>query len=103
MANIQVSSFAPDAAIGGSFGFASSTIALPGTPSADSIVRVLNLGPCHIVVALGDSSVTVTQGNGVAIAAGRELYLTLGAATYIAGVAAGGPQNASTVNIATGN
>jgi hypothetical protein len=104
MANIQEASFAVDAAQGTSFGFASTAVLLPGTPASDSIVRVANLGPCHISVKLGTSNaVTVTNSTGVVILAGQVLYLTLGANTYIAGVAAGGPGNASTVNLATGN
>jgi hypothetical protein len=104
MPNTQTPSFAVDAAVGGSFGFASSVIALPGTPASDSIVRVCNVGPCHITVKLGvDDTVIVTQSTGLTILAGQTEYITLGANTYIAGVAAGGPNNASTVNIATGN
>lgn len=96
-------SFTVDAAIGGSFGFATSAITLPGTPASDACVRIANLGPCHISVALGGSTVTVSQSTGVVIPAGQVQYLTIGSATYIAGVAAGGPANTSTVNIATGS
>ena len=105
MATTQQSSFAPDASVGGSFGFASSAIALPGTPSADAMVRVCNLGPCHISVALGTSSaVTTTQSTGLIVLAGQVQYLTIGAGdTYIAGVACGGPGNASTCNISCGS
>lgn len=104
MANVQKSSFAVDAAIGTSFGFTSTAVLLPGTPASDSIVRVCNLGPCHITVKLGTSNaVTVTQSTGMTILAGETEYLTLSTNTYIAGVAAGGPGNTSTVNLATGN
>lgn len=105
MAVIQQSSFAVDGAIGTSFGFASTPVALPGTTlSTDNCVRVANLGPCHITVKLGTSSaVTVNQSNGICILAGHVEYLTLGTNTYIAGVAAGGPGNSSTVNLATGS
>ncbi len=92
-------SFAPAAAQGTSFGFASKTIALPG---AGSVLRVANLGPCHITVALGDDAVTVTQSTGLVIMAGGVEYLTVDAQTSIAGVAAGGPGNTSTVNLASG-
>ena len=51
-------SFSIDASLGGSFGFASSAIALPGTPSADAMLRVCNLGSCHIAVALGNGPAT---------------------------------------------
>ena len=105
MATLAVQpSFSVDVAIGTSFGFTSSAVALPGTPGSDAMVRVCNLGPCHIAVALGTSNaITVTQSTGVVIPAGQVQYLTLAGATYIAGAAAGGPSNASTVNIATGN
>ena len=104
MASTQQASFATDASIGGSFGFASSAIALPGTPSSDAMVRVCNLGSCHIAVALGTTSaVTTTQATGLLIPAGSVQYLTIGANTYIAGVACGGPGNTSTINISTGN
>jgi hypothetical protein len=104
MANIQESSFAVDAAQGTSFGFASTAVLLPGTPAGDTVLRVANLGPNHISVKLGTSAaVTVSQSNGLVIMAGQVEYLTLGANTYIAGVAAGGPNNASSVNLATGN
>lgn len=97
-------SFAPDAAIGTSFGFASSAVALPGTPASDAMVRVCNLGPCHIAVKLGTTNaVTVTQSTGLIIAAGQTVHLTIGANLWIAGVACGGPGNTSTANLATGN
>lgn len=102
MATTPTSSFTVDAAIGGSFGFASSRIALPGTPGSDACVRVANLGPLHITVKLGDVTATVTQSTGLVVLAGTVQYISIGSATYIAGVSAGGPGNASTVNIATG-
>lgn len=105
MANVQQSSFAVDAAVGTSFGFTATNIALPGTVAGDSIVRVANLGPCHVAVRLTTSSsdVTVTPSTGIIVLAGGELWLTLGSNTRIEGVASGGPGMASTVNIATGN
>jgi hypothetical protein len=98
-----VPSFTLDAAINGSFGFASSAILLPGTPGSDACVRVTNMGPCPISIALGTSTVAVTQSTGLLVMAGQSLFLTLGTATYIAGVACGGPGNSSTVNVATGS
>jgi hypothetical protein len=95
--------FTPDTSVGGAFLQASSAIALPGTLGSDSVVRVANLGPCHIAVALGSSSVTTTPSTGLVIPAGQVQYLALGTATYIAGVSCGGPSSASTVNITTGN
>ncbi len=103
MAATPQTSFAVDAAVGTNFGFASTTTALPGTPASDACVRVANLGPCHISVKLGIVSTTVTQSTGLVVMAGETVYLTIGAATHIAGAAAGGPGNTSTVNLATGN
>jgi hypothetical protein len=104
MANIQESSFAMDAATGTSFGFASTAVALPGVLAGDTVLRVCNLGPCPIMVKLGTTgAVSVTSSTGLAIMPGNTVYLTLGANTFIAGVAAGGPGNASSVNLATGN
>lgn len=102
MAAVQEPSFTVDAAIGGAFGFTSSRIVLPGTPGSDTSVRVCNAGPCHIAVKLGDNTVVVTQSTGLLILAGQSVYLTIGAATNIAGVACGGPGNSSTINLATG-
>lgn len=93
-----------DGAIGTSFGFASTAVALPGTaPGSDAYVRVANLGPCHISVKLGTTSaVTVSQSTGLVVMAGQVEYINLPAGTlYIAGVAAGGPGNSSTVNLTT--
>jgi hypothetical protein len=92
-------SFSVSAAQGTSFGFASTNIALPGS---GAVLRVANLGPCHITVMLGDGTTTVTQSTGVTILAGQTEWLTVSGATNIAGVAAGGPGNTSTVNLATG-
>lgn len=105
MAATPVSAFAVDGAIGTSFGFASTTVALPGTNvGTDTVLRVANLGPCHVTVKLGTGALTVNQSNGLVILAGETEYLAIPAgATLIAGVAAGGPGNASTVNLATGN
>lgn len=103
MAATPTPSFTLDAAVGTSFGFASTAVLLPGTPATDACVRVANLGPCHITVKLGTSSAaTVTQSTGLTVLAGETVYLTIGSNTYIAGVAAGGPGNTSTVNLATG-
>lgn len=92
-------SFAPSAAQGTSFGFASTNVAIPG---AGTTLRVANLGPCHITVKLGDGTATVTQSTGLTVMAGQVEYLTVGSNTNIAGVAAGGPGNTSTVNLSTG-
>lgn len=92
-------SFAPVGAQGTSFGFASTNVALPG---AGAVLRVANLGPCHITVALGNSALTVTQSTGLTVMAGQIEYITVGTNTNIAGVAAGGPGNTSTVNLSTG-
>lgn len=105
MPNVQKASFALDAAIGGAFGFASSTIGLPGTLAGDTIVRVVNQGPCHIAVKLVTTSgATINQSTGLVIPAGQTEYLTLSAGElFLAGCACGGPGNTSIVNIATGN
>lgn len=92
-------SFSPAAAQGGSFGFASTRIALTG---GGAVLRVANLGPCHIAVKLGDNTVTVTQSTGLMVMAGQTEFLTVGANTNLAGVSVGGPGNASTVNLSTG-
>lgn len=92
-------SFGPVGAQGTSFGFASTNVALPG---AGTVLRIANLGPCHITVKLGDGTTTVTQSTGMVILAGQTEYLTVSGSTNIAGVAAGGPGNSSTVNLSTG-
>lgn len=95
-------SFSTIAARGTSFGFASTNVPLPagGSPT---VVRVANLGPCHISILLGDNALTVTQSTGVVVMAGQVEYLVIPeGGTSIAGVAAGGPGNTSTVNLATG-
>jgi len=93
-------SFTPIASQGTSFGFASTNLLLPSAGAA--VLRVANLGPCHITVALGGPTLTVTQSTGLTIMAGQVEYLTVSGATNIAGVAAGGPGNTSTVNLSTG-
>jgi hypothetical protein len=92
-------SFAVSGAQGTSFGFASTNVALPGS---GAVLRIANLGPCHITVALGTGSTTVNQSNGLTILAGQTEWITVSGATNIAGVAAGGPGNSSTVNLSTG-
>jgi hypothetical protein len=91
--------FAPAGAQGTSFGFASTRIAVPG---AGPTLRVANLGPCHISVAFGDDTIVVTQSTGVVVMAGHVEYFTLPVGGFVAGVAAGGPGNTSTVNLSTG-
>ena len=94
-------SFAVTAAQGTSFGFASTNVAIPGGGTT-GVLRVANLGPCHITVKLGDGTTTVSQSTGLTVLAGQTEWLTIGTATNIAGVAAGGPGNSSTVNLAAG-
>lgn len=94
-----MASFLVSSAQGGSFGFASSRIAVPG---GGAVLRIANLGPCHISVLLGDDTATVTQATGLVIMAGQVEYLTVASAGFVAGVAAGGPGNSSTVNLSTG-
>lgn len=98
----QLPSFTVDGAVGTSFGYVSSRVALPGTPGGDISVRIANLGPCPVAVKLGDNTVVVTQSTGLVILAGDTVYLTIGAATNIAGAACGGPGNQAMVNLATG-
>lgn len=105
MAVATVPSFAIDASIGTSFGFTATNVALPGTVMSDTILRVANAGPCHVAVLLTTSSsaATVTPSTGLMVLAGETAWLTIGSATHIMGVAAGGPSMASTVNLTTGN
>lgn len=94
----------PDASIGTSFGSTSSAIALPGTPANDTQVRICNLGPCAVALALGTTSaVTVTPSTGIVIMPGDSLSLGIGSNTYIAGVSCGGPSTSTVVNLTTGN
>lgn len=95
-----MAAFTPGTSQGGSFGFASSRIAVPA--GAGTVLRVANLGPCHISVLLGDGTTTVSQSTGLVIMAGQVEYITTGGAAFLAGVAAGGPGNSSTVNLSTG-
>jgi hypothetical protein len=95
--------FTLDTAAGTSFGATSSAVALPGIPGSDLVVRICNLGPCHLACKLGGSGVTVTPSTGIVVLAGQVLVLALAGATYIAGVSCGGTGTASTVNIATGS
>lgn len=93
--------FAPAGAVGGNFGFTSSRIVL-STAGAGAILRLVNMGSCAVSVKLGDGTVTVTQSTGTVVMPGQTEYFTIGANTNIAGVAAGGPGNTSTVNLSTG-
>lgn len=96
--------FALDASKGMSFGASSSAVALPGTPASDTVVRVANLGPCHLAVAFGNSAVTVASNTGCMILAGQTEFLALpSGATYIAGISCGGQSSTTTVNVSTGN
>jgi hypothetical protein len=101
-------SFSTDEAVGASFGFASSVVALPKPSSGflgnvGKCVRVVNLGPMHISVKLGGADVTVTSSTGLTILQGGVEYLTLNGATHIAGVSHGGPGNSTMVNLAVGS
>lgn len=103
MAVVTYPAFAPDDAVGTSFGSASTNVALPGTLGGDSLVRVVNLGPNTVSVKLGTSSAVVATNQDTAILPGHELFLTLASNTYIAGIQHGGTGMGSTCNIATGN
>ena len=94
-----MNAFKAIAARGDSFGFASSAVELPGV---GPVVRICNIGPCPISVLLGFSNAVTAQGAGLAVPAGGVEWLAREDATHIAGVALGGPSNASMVNIATG-
>lgn len=95
--------FTIDAAVGASFGSSSSAVALPGTLGSDTVVKVTNLGPCHLAVAFGSSGVTTTNSGGCVVPAGQTVYFGLGTATHMAGVSCGGPGTTTMVNVATGN
>ena len=103
MAVVQHASFQIDGVAATSFGSSSSRVALPGTPGSDNCVRVANQGPCHITVLLGTGTVTVANNTGLMIPAGQVEYITIGTATYIAGISCGGPGTSSTANIVTGS
>jgi hypothetical protein len=92
--------FAPTGAQGTSFGFSSTNLPLP--TGGGAVLRVANLGPCHISIVLGGAGATVTQSTGVVVMAGQVEYFTVATQTNIAGVACGGPGNASTVNLSIG-
>jgi hypothetical protein len=94
--------FAVDAAVGTSFGTASTRVALPGTPASDGLTRVCNLGPNPVSVKLGSSAVAALLSDTV-VMPGQELFLATGTADHIAGIQHGGLGMGSTVNIATGN
>ena len=98
-------SFAPDTSVGASFGSTSAAVTLPGTPASDAYVRICNLGPLPLHFKLGTSSaVTVTAQTGVCVLPGRELNLTIGSNTYLAGCCSGGLTGQQGVcNLTTGN
>jgi hypothetical protein len=96
--------FTPDASIGTSFGTTSSNVALPGTPSGDTLVLMTNIGSWPIFVVLGTSNaVAATVANGVPVLPGQQLFLVRGANTWIAGIIVGGMGSGSTTFITTGN
>jgi hypothetical protein len=92
-----------DAAVGASFGTTSSNLALPGTPSGDSLVRLVNVGSWPIWFTLGGSAVVATPATGAVVMPGQELFLVRGSATYIAGIILGGNSGFGLANISTGN
>lgn len=74
-------------------------VALPGGGGATLLVT--NMGPSHVVVKLGDNTVTVSSSNdGIVINAGQSLALTVGSATNIAVLDVG--FGAAQVNLAQG-
>ena len=95
--------FTPDASVGASAGQVSSTVLLPGTPASDTTLRIVNLGSMAVAVKLGTSSaVSCTMSTGTVIMPGQEVYLGIGANTYIA-ILTGAPGTSSTINLTTGN
>lgn len=106
MAVTPISAFTVDASVTLAVGGVSSNVALPGTLADDTVVRVANIGPYAIAVALGGSTVKASfqPGSGltvgVVVPGGTVQYLALGSATYIAAVSQG--QN-STLGVSTGN
>ena len=63
------------------------------------IALVTNYGSVVAFVALGVAGVTVTLANGIAVAPGASIALTLGAATYLAAIT---PSTTTTLSISTG-
>ena len=92
-----------DAAVGAAFGTTSSNLALPGTPSGDTLVRLVNVGSWPIWFTLGGSSVAATVATGSVVMPGQELFLVRGSATYIAGIILGGNGGTGLANVSTGN
>ena len=99
MAVQTLPAFMPDGAIGGSFGAATSRIALPGAQvgGSDTLVVVSNLGSIPVYVALGSNTVTAVVGASFLVMPGRQRVFAIGAATYIAGIIQGGSTYASSV------
>ena len=88
--------FAPDGSVGAAFGAASSRVALPGTPSGDTVVVVSNLSSIPVYVALGDVTVVAVVGTGgFLVMPGKMRAFARGTATYIAGIIQGGSTYAS--------
>lgn len=85
---MAVNSFAPTAATYIEAGTTSSNVILPttGTPT---VALVANLGVVPVYVLLGSSNaVVVTSATGLPIFPNDKIYLTIGANTYIAAIAA---------------
>jgi hypothetical protein len=104
LTQITYPAFTLDAATGTSFGGTTSSVALPGTPGSDALVRVANLGPNTVSVRLTVGAGTVTLTNGIAVLPGQVQYLAITTGNdHIAGIAHGSLGMGSTVNIATGS
>lgn len=92
------SSFVPTASAYLAVTGASSSIVLP-TTGAPTVALVTNIGSVPVFLALGNSSVTVTAPNGIALMPGASLMLAIGAATNLAADTLAGTTG---VNIAVG-
>jgi hypothetical protein len=76
---------------------ASQAVELP-TSGSPTTALVTNIGSAVGYVLLGDSSVAVTSGTGLAVLPGASVALTIGANTYLAAIGAG-----ANLNIAVGS
>lgn len=85
---MTVSSFAPTAATDIIAGPTTANVILPttGTPT---VVCITNLGQLPAFVLLGSSSaVVVTSATGLPVMPNAQIFLTIGANTYLAAIAA---------------
>lgn len=96
---MAIASFGPTATTTLFAGSTSANIVLPttGTPT---IAVVTNTGEYWAYVALGSNTVTASEKGSMAIAPRSSVALTIGAATYIAGIALGG---GVLLNVTVGN